>query len=153
MKKEYTIEAEKVAKAIDIAIESLINHPPIGFKESDVSQFVKVYKEYKEDALNPLPQFRKLASLKYIINDILTFFQETQGEAVESFWKRVNEEDLGFKREDKLRKILDRGKIRGQIEYDLAVDLIVAAEQEGRITKEDANRLSEMIGKYELKQK
>ena len=150
MKKDYILEAEKVARAIDIAIESFSKYPPIGFNEAQVNQFINVYKDYKESALNPLPQYKKLASLKYIVNDILTIFQETKGEAVEVFWKKVNEENLGYKREDKLRKILDRGKLRGRIEYELAVDSIVAAEQEGRITKEEACLLGKLIGEFEF---
>ncbi|RNI23119.1 hypothetical protein [Rufibacter latericius] len=150
MKRDYNSEAEKVARAIDIAIESFSKYPPTGFNEAHVNQFIKVYSENKESALNPLPQYRKLASLKYIVNDILIFFQESKGEAVEVFWKKVNQENLGYKREDKLRKILDRGKIRGRIEYELAVDSIVAAEQEGRITKEEASLLGELIGAFEF---
>jgi hypothetical protein len=153
MKKDYILEAEKVARAIDIAIESFSKYPPNDFNEAHVNQFIKVYKDYKEKALNPLPQYRKLASLKYIVNDILIFFQESKGEAVESFWKKIHEENIGYKREDKLRKILDRGKIRGRIEYELAVDSIVAAEQEGRITKEDACLLGELIGEFEFGRK
>ncbi|TXK26690.1 hypothetical protein FVR03_21590 [Pontibacter qinzhouensis] len=153
MKKDYTLEAEKVARAIDIAIEAFMKTPPPGFTDSQVNQFVKVYKDYKESALNPLPGFRKLASLKYIVNDILTFFQESKGEAVDSFWEKVNEENLGYKREDQLRKILDRGKIRGRIEYELAVDSIVPAEQEGSITKEDASLLGKLISEFEFGRK
>ena len=153
MKKDYNSEAEKVARAIDIAIESFSKYPPIGFNETHVNQFIKVYRENKENALNPLPQYRKLASLKYIVNDILIFFQESKGEAVEAFWKRLNEEDLDYKKEDKLRKILDRGKIRGRIEYELAIDSIVAAEQEGRITKEEASLLGELIREFEFRKK
>jgi hypothetical protein len=150
MKRDYILEAEKVARAIDIAIESFSKYPPIGFNDAHTNQFINVYKDYKEKALNPLPEFRKLASLKYIVNDILTFFQESKGEAVESFWKKVNEENLGYKREDKLRKILNRGKIRGRLEYELAIDSIVAAEQEGIITKEDSSLLGQLIDKYQF---
>jgi len=153
MKKDYNVEAEKVARAIDIAIESFSKTPPTEFKEADVNQFVKVYKDYKDKTLNPLPQFKNYTSLKYIINDILTFFQESKGETVEVFWEKLIEENLGFKREDKLRKLLDRGKIKGQIEYDLAIDSIVAAEEEGRITKEEASLLGELIGEFEFRKK
>ncbi len=139
-----------MARAIDIAIESLSKYPPVGFNEAHVNQFINVYKDYKASVLNPLPQYKKLASLKYIINDILTFFQESKGEAVEYFWEKVNEENLGYKREDKLRKILNRGKIRSRIEYELAVDSIVAAEEVGRITIEEACLLGKIIGEFEL---
>ncbi len=153
MKRDYVLEAEKVAKAIDIAVESFSKYPPISFSEAEVNQFIKVYREYKENALNPLPQFKNLTSLKYIVNDILTFFQESKGETVEVFWEKVNQENLGYKREDKLRKILDRRKIRGRLEYELAIDSIVAAEQGRRITKEEANLLGKLIGEFEFGKK
>jgi hypothetical protein len=153
MKRDYIVEAEKVARMIDIAIESFTKSPPIGFKEAHVIQFIMVYRQNKESALNPLPQYRKLASLKYIVNDVLIFFNESKGETVDYFWEKVNQENLGYKREDKLRKILDRGKIRARIEYELAVDSLVAAEQEGRITKEEAYLLGELIGEFEIGKK
>lgn len=151
--KDYDFEANRIARAIDIAIESIITHPPPGFKESDIKQFVDVYLDSKTRALNPEPKFRKIASLKYLINDVLIFFQESSGEAVELFWKNIQSESLGIAREDKLRKILDRGKIKGRIEYETAVDSIVAAQQIGRITGEEAAKLSELIGNYELRRK
>ena len=51
-------------------------------------------------------------------------------------------------REDKLRKILNRGEIRGLIEYDYVVDLINTAEQEGRISTAESAKLNSMIGAF-----
>ena len=67
--------------------------------------------------------------------------------------KNGSKENLGYVREDKLRKILDRGKIKGRIEYELVIDSIVVAEQEERITKQEATQLSEMIGEFETRRK
>ena len=149
-RKDYDAEANKIARAIDIAIESIVTYPPLGFKETHIKHFLEVYRGWKVLALNPQPEFRKISSLKYLINNVMTFFQESSGDAVELFWKNIESEKLEIVREDKLRKILDRGKIRGRIEYEIAVDSIVAAEQIGRITREQASKLSELIGNYEL---
>ncbi|EMS32935.1 hypothetical protein C943_00942 [Mariniradius saccharolyticus AK6] len=149
MKKDYDTEAIKLAKAVDIAIDSFTKFPPKDFTKENLDHVVKVYSEWKNSILNPEPKFRKIASLKYHIQDVFTYFQESGGEAVEYFWRLLDKENLGFTREDKLRKIIDRGKIKGLIEYDLVVDSIVAAEQEKRISRQEANQLSKMLGEFE----
>jgi len=153
MKKNYDTEAQKLVKAIDIAIESYIKFPPDGFTKEVLDHVVNLHKEWKDSVLNSERKFRTLASLKYDIEGVFTYFLEGRGEAVEYFWQQLNQENLGYIREDKLRKILDRGKIRGRVEYELAVDSIVAAQQEGRITAKEAEELSRMIGIFESPKK
>jgi len=84
---------------------------------------------------------------------VFTYFQEAAGDAVEYFWRQLAQENLGYVREDKLRKILAREKIRGRIEYELVIDSLVAAQQGGRITEQEAKQLNEMIGKFETQAK
>lgn len=153
MRPDYDTEANKLAKAVDIAIDSFIKYPPQDFTKENVDHFVKTYSEWKESILNPEPKFRKIASLKYHIQDVFTYFQEASGQTVEYFWKQLDNENLGYVREDKLRKILSRGKIKGYNEYTLVVDSIVVAEQEKRITKQEAQQLAEMLGEFELRGK
>lgn len=148
-RKPYEAEALRLARAIDLAIDSFKIHPPKKFDKNGVDHIINVYMEWKTAVLKPSPHYRKLASLKYRVADVFTFFQESSGETVEYFWEQINKEHLGYLREDKLRKIIDRGKIKGPLEYDLAVDLIVVAEQEGRITIEESVRLSNMIEEFE----
>ena len=73
------------------------------------------------------------------------------GTTVEYFWKRLNEEGLNFNRENNLRKVLDRGKIKGRIEFDYIIDMFVPAQQVGLINQKEAKLLSEMISEYEAK--
>jgi hypothetical protein len=152
-KKDYTIEAGRLAKAIDIAIESFEQYPPDGWDSSHIRHMVTVYSEWKQAALTPPPEYKKITSLNYIVQDVLTFFQEGAGNAVAYFWKRVAEEELGYERVDRLRKILDRGKLRGRSEYDQVTDTFIAAQQEGRITEEEARKLGEMIGEFEKRKR
>ena len=70
MRKTYEEEAEKLAKAIDIAIEAFQKYPPKDFQPQHVEQFVKTYLDYRNKALNPEPQFKKMASLKHKIQDV-----------------------------------------------------------------------------------
>ena len=78
-----------------------------------------------------------------------TVFQEGTGEAVELFWRQVAEEELEYVREDKLRKVIDRGRIKGRLEFDYVTDTFIAARQEGRITEAEADQLSGMLGDFE----
>ena len=91
--------------------------------------------------------------MKYTVVDVFTYFQKARGKTVEYFWKRLNEENLGYLRGDKLRTIMDRRKIKGRIECDYAVNLIVTAKQEGRVTEEESKLLSNMIGDFENRKK
>jgi hypothetical protein len=147
--RDYTTEAAKLARAIDIAIESFRKYPPKDMNESHVLHFAQIYSEWKDSALNPAPVYRKLSSLKYIAQDIFTYFQEAAGETVEYFWTQVSQEKLDYVREDKLRKIIGRGKIKSRLEFDYVTDTLIAATQEGRISEEEATQFSVMLGDYE----
>ncbi len=90
-----------------------------------------------------------MASLKISTSEVFTFFDESSGETVNFFWKRIRESGLGFQRKDKLQKIFKQGKIRDDIEFDYVTDIMVAAKQDGTITREQAALLGEMLGAYE----
>lgn len=152
-RRNYTTEVIRLSKAIDIAVEAFRKHPPKDFLDWHTEHFIKCYLEWREMALNPEPQYKSLASLKYIIQDVFTAFNETSGLAVEYFWKKVEEQQLGYERIDMLMKIFERGKIRGRIEYEFATDIIVVYQQEGRITAEQASHLGAMIEIYEIRPK
>ena len=151
MRLDYETEAIKLAKAIDIAIESFRKFPPKDWTYDHLDHFVKVYLEWKEDLWQCEKKFKKIASLKYVIADVFTYFQEAEGHTVEYFWEQIEKSNLGYIREDKLRKMLDRGKINGDIEYGIVVDSIVAAEQVNRITQTEVLKLNEMLAAYESK--
>ena len=152
-RKAYKEEAAKLAKAIDIAIEAFENKCPADFEESHKKHVISFYHEVKNTCLNPEPQFNNLTSLKYSIQDVFTYFQESAEPTVEYFWNRIKEENLDYKRENKLEKILNRGRIKDRVEYEHVTDLIVAAEQEGLTTKKETKKLSSMLGEYELNRK
>ena len=152
-KRTYQEEANKLATAIDIAIEAFTVECPPDFEKSHQEHTISCYANWKESCLNPEPQFRNLASLKYSINDVFTYFQEGTGKTVEYFWKKINDAKLDYKRENKLEKILNRGKIRGRVEYDYVTDMIVVAEQAGMTSKEETIKLSDMLREYESSKK
>lgn len=149
-KRSYEEEAIKLSKAIDIAIESFEKYPREIWTKKTQVHIIGCYREWKEMALNPKPEFRKIVSLNYIINDTFTIFHESDGKDVEYFWKQIKANNLDYVREDKLWKIIKRGKIKNRIEFEYVTDLIVVAEQENRITKSNAEKLAEMVGEFEL---
>lgn len=152
-KRTYQEEANKLAAAIDIAIGAFKTECPADFDSSHQEHVISCYADYKEKCLNPEPQFRNLTSLKYLINDVFTYFQEGTGKTVEYFWCRIKEVGLDYIRENRLEKILNRGKIKGRIEYEYVTDMIMVAEQVGLITNEESITLSTMIGEYESRTK
>lgn len=152
-KSTYQEEVNKLAAAIDIAIAAFKVECPPDFEKSHQEHTISCYVNWKESCLNPEPQFRNLASLKYSINDVFTYFQDGTGKTVEYFWKKINEAKLDYERENKLEKVLNRGKIRGRIEYEYVTDMIVVAEQVGMTSKEETKKLSDMLGEYESRKK
>lgn len=150
---DYKTEALKLSKAADIAIDAFTKFPPKIWNEETLLHIQNCYVEWKNNALYPEPKYKKIASLKYVIERIFTIFNEGSGEFVEYFWKEIKNQNLDYTREDKLWKVLKRGKINNKIEYEYVIDIIVPAEQENRITYEEARLLSEMIGTFENKKK
>ena len=94
MKQNYEVEANKLAHAIDIAIETFRQFPPQNLEKHHIDHFINVYQEWKEMTLHPEPKFKTVTSLKYKIHDVFTYFQEAEGETVEQFWKRISLEKL-----------------------------------------------------------
>ncbi|QMU30609.1 hypothetical protein [Adhaeribacter radiodurans] len=152
-RKTYQEEVAKLIRAIEIAVDSFEKYCPKDLDKTSHEHVISCYKGWKEELLHPLPQYMNLASLKYFIEDVFTYFQESSGETTEYFWKRINNEALGYERENKLKKILDRGRIKGRIEFDYVTDMMVVAEQVGLTTKEESIRLGNMLDKFEFKKK
>ena len=150
---KYQIEAEKLSKAIDIAIEAITKYTPKEYSKNTIENFLKYNLLRKELALNPEKKFRRIVSLNYLLNSTLTLFQEDTGEHVEYFWNKIRENNLGYKRVNVLEKILKRSRISNINEYDIVVDTIVAAQQEGRITEQEAQKLGTLLTNYQNKRK
>jgi hypothetical protein len=142
VRRNYKAESEKLAKAIDIALDAFHKYYP----EQDI---IKGYEMWKGMALNPEPQYNRLASLDYLIEYVFAYFQEGHGEVVEYFWKRIRQERLDYKRVNKLQEILEQGKIKSRIQYEYVQDIFVVAQQEGMISQADADLLAQMLEKYE----
>jgi len=148
---DYSSQAELIINIIDIAIDCFTKNPPKEFKESHIKQFVNTYIDYRNKVINPEPQFRNLKSLKYIKNDVLTYFQEGSGKAVDIFWKEVNEKQFGFIRVNRFEKVLQRGKINSQIEYDMIIDHYNSYIETNTLSNTEIINLNELISDFEKK--
>jgi polyhydroxyalkanoate synthesis regulator phasin len=151
LKKNYETESIKLSRAIDIAIESLGKHAPNNWQKLDIENAIKTYLKFKDNVLNPLPEYKNLSSLKYHIQDVFIYFQETLNETTDYFWKQIEKEELGYERVDVLEKVLKKGKISSEAEFNYIVDIMVVAEQEGRISSKEIKKLNDMISVYEVR--
>lgn len=147
--KKFIEATQNLSKAAEIAIESLEKFPP---KEYDLDSYKHILYCCKERLFfinNPEPKYQNLRSLKYLEEDVFIRFKECNGESIEEFWRRIKEENLPFKRENKMAKILKRKKINNDIEYDFITDVIVPYQQEGMITEEEVILLNTYLGNFE----
>jgi hypothetical protein len=146
----YQEKAEQLAKTIDIAEKVIVGSKSLD--EKTRTHFFNWGREIKNMALNPKPQFKKVASLKCLENDFLIYWNEAHGEDIEKFWTEVYKNRIDFERKDTIQAVLKRNKIKDIHEYDSVIDNIVVAEQIGRIDKIQVNKLNKMIGEFEQRQ-
>lgn len=146
---KYELQAQKFAKAIDIAIAIISNSKE--FDEKARQLHISGGLQMKQMALFPEPLFKKLSSLQYLEKAFFTFWNESQGEAVTDFWKKITEAELGYSKINILDEVLRRKKIKNRHEYDFIIDTILIAEQEGRITSEQVIQLKEYLALFEAK--
>jgi hypothetical protein len=150
---KYKIEITNLEKSCDIAIEVFSQYPPKNWPINEVFWAIKCRKETKENLIDRQAPFNTLTSLKYVYEEIFTYFQEGSGQTVEEFWKRIKEEKLPYKRENKMVKILKRKKIKNKIEFDFVIDVMIPYLNEGLISEEDIELINEMISNFEKKNK
>lgn len=148
---KYIDEVNKTVIVIDTAIDAIRKYPPEAFDASHLNQFVNTYTDFKSKVTNPEPPHKNIKSLSYIKNDALIYFQEGSGDAVSFFWKELKQKGIDIKRINKLEKILKKNKISNQIELDYVTDMMIPAQQEGHITKEQLAILNSLIEKFEGK--
>jgi hypothetical protein len=146
----YQERAERLAKTIDIAEKVIVNSKSLD--EKTINHFINWGREIKHMVLNPQPQFKKVASLKYLENDFLIYWNEANGEDIEKFWTEILKNGIDFERKDTIQAVLKRKRIKNIHEYDSIIDKIVTAEQIGRIDKTQVKELNQLIGEFEQRQ-
>lgn len=142
----YKEIADRLVKVIDIASE-VINTEY--FPEELVDPMLTYGFNCKRHAQEVDPQIKALASIKSLENDFLTYWNEAKGEHIEIFWQMIYQNGLDVERKDVIRKVLKRGRIQSNREFNDIKDLLVAAEQIGRINREQALKLGELLEEFE----
>lgn len=148
---KYDQQVRNLEKAVNIA-RKVINESveiPSNLKESILnhcSQIIYI-------ALNPEPQFRKIASLRCLENDFFIFWNESQENYIETFWTEIYKNDLGYERKDVLSAVLKRKKIKNIHEFDFIIDNILFFEQTNRIDKSQIIELNNYIADFEKRNK
>lgn len=148
-RKTYHEKAERLSKTVDIAEKIISNSKSLD--EKTKKHFIDWGKKIKELALNPEPQFKTVASLKYLENDFLIYWNEADSIDVEDFWKEIYKKGIDFEKKDTIQDVLKRKKIKNIHEYNNIIDNIVVAEQIGRINKDQVIELNNLLGKFEKK--
>jgi hypothetical protein len=136
---EFVERAGQLTRAIDTGARVLTEWS----QDLDMVEFGNELKEL----IKRRPQ--TVTGLRYLESAFFTYWNEAPGPHVDQFWVLVAAEGLPFARRDVLTEVLSRGRINNFTEYEAVTDSLVGAEQEGRITAEQAARLSALIGHYE----
>lgn len=150
--KKYFEACDNFVKAVDVANEVLLNYPH-GRTKEDIDEDIEINNKRRDLALYAEKEFQTMQCLNSLVEAFFTYFQECVGPDVEEFWRRIKEANLPYERENKLEKIMKRGRIRNDIEYDYVVDTIVPFQQEGIISEDDVKKLNDMIEKFENKRR
>lgn len=148
-KPEYDKKLSDFCKAIDIAIEAFQKYPPELFEPKHVIIATNSLNMYKDAALSS--KSKSLRGLNQSINEVLSPLQEGNEKHVEYFWKKIEENNIPYVRENRLLKILTRKKINSAFEYDLVTDMMVPLYQLKKITEDEFNLLGKLLDDYETK--
>lgn len=149
-RKTYVQEAEKLAKAIDIAIDSYKQCPPNCFTEEELDYFITGLNGWKESCLDPDSSSKTLGALKIYKNMVFEFFQKNKGKTVEYFWNNLEKNGIDYNRSKKplIKQILENKSIKDNIEYEFLVDTISTAEEEYELTYEEISELEHILDIY-----
>jgi hypothetical protein len=148
---KFQTELENLNLACDIAIQSYKKFPMKGCTNEDIAWFISCRTETKKRLIDRQKPFNTLASLKYVREEIFSYFQEGLGQTVDEFWKLISSVGLPYKRENKLAKVFKRGMIKNMIEYDFVKDIIGPYLGSRLIDENEAQLLDEMLTKFENK--
>jgi hypothetical protein len=145
----YEKKANQLAKAIDLALQVISESStiPANLKE----QLLSFSSNTRSMALNPEPQFRKVASLKYLENDFLIYWNETAGTDSDKFWKMISSAGLEYKRKDTIQDVLRSNKIKNIQNTIALLTTLSFAEQTGSITNKQVIQLNKLLAEFEAR--
>lgn len=140
------MRAEQFAKVCDIGIQVLNNAE---ISEDEKKRMIGICSSDKELALHPLPIYKRIGSLKCLEAEHFWYWNEHYGKHIDEFWRQVKDVGLDYERKDMFKKILKHGRISNMQEFDYVIDEILVAEQTGRLSLEEVERLNKYLYNYE----
>ncbi|WP_196884886.1 hypothetical protein [Aureivirga sp. CE67] len=134
-------------KVIDIAI--FILKKTTFISEEEKKHFINYYEGLKNEIIDVEPRFKNLTSIKYLSQELFSYFQESSGDHINSFWEEILKNKLPFERENKLVKIIKRKKIRNEIEYEYIIDTLGFYIENGLLNDGEIDIINSLIIKFE----
>jgi len=147
--KKYSEKLSEFLQVIEIAKQILQQSKTVSDERKDLH--IKHMEQMKQLAENPQKETANFRSLAYIEEAILTYWMEGYGTDFDAFWSEISTRGLGYKRKNILRDVLQRKRIKNDMELNIVIDSLIPAQQEGKITSDEALALSQYISDFEKK--
>jgi len=98
----YQERAERLSKAVNIAVK-VVNESK-RFGDDFKTPMINFCNQIKQMALNPEPQFKKVASIKYLESDFLTYWNESTDKEADKFWIELHKNGIDFEKKIQFRQ-------------------------------------------------
>jgi hypothetical protein len=134
--RRYRERAAALAAAIDVGAELA----PAAQAASAAS--------WRRMAVEPAIGHDTMAGLAALEEAFFTYWNEADGEHVETFWRRIAERGLPFTRVDPIRAMIERGGIRTAIERDALVVLVAERRAHGTLRDEEAAAVERAVADF-----
>lgn len=103
---------------------------------------------WRRMAVEPAIGHDTMAGLAALEEAFFTYWNEVDGEHVETFWQRIAERGLPFARIDPIRAMVERGGIRTAIERDGLVALVAERRAQGTLGDDDAAAVERAVADF-----
>ena len=144
----YESRSALFAKACDIGYEILSKAE---IPEEEKQREPRIILSDKDMALNPLPQYKRIDSLKCIEAEHFWYWNEKSGPHIREYWKAISKAGLPYKGKDIIALVLKRGRVKDIYEFDFLKDELFVAEQTKRLTSAEAQTIKAAMVKFEFK--
>jgi hypothetical protein len=143
---KYLDRVSAFTDALNIAQAVIKDYLP---QDAMKDQLIEFYTRLKQMANHPERGFKNVKSLSYLESAFFEYWNSNIGFHIDKFWEKISASGLQFQRQDIFKKIWQRKRIANIHEYDFVIDNMVMAQQENKITQEQADLLNVYIAAFE----
>lgn len=147
MTTKYKHQLKQLALAVKIAEEFFSDHS-IAI-DQDRADMIEFGRETLCLAESPEPNFANIRSLRFLVEDFLTYWNEEKGAHVDQFWARLNAVESIYERQNITSIVIDRGRIADESEYEYVIDVISDSSRKVKLGNEEARQLNDLIKAFE----